>query len=1109
MGAGVSPRFVLRRAASAAERSGTPSAKAKGKAPSSASRSAEIRRSGNRSNCSRQHALLGSWPLHPYGGRSVSVFVETMPSFEEFFRACWAADPFPWQNELADRVVSTGWPSLLDVPTGLGKTAALDVFVWHLASQADGPPGERTAPTRAAFVIDRRLVVDSAFRRLRALTRTLDSSDLPVSMAVAQRLRSIGGTEFPLVVQRMRGGITWQAQWVRQPDQPAIVCGTVDQIGSRLLCRGYGSSASRMPIDAGLLGTDCVLIIDEAHLSSAMATTVSGIGQIEDRSPNSPLRGRSSRVVKMTATSPGADGDVLRVGGESADVSHPVAGPRLLARKRTVLIEVKRDDDVTTKLVDLGRVMATGTSVVVLVVCNTVKRARLVFDSLALSDQWDTQLLIGRCRDLERREAEPMWFDRAKADRAPRSAEDRPLILVSTQTVEVGVDLDVDSLITEVASADALVQRFGRVDRLGRVGETLSAIVACPAKLSEAPVYGPSAAETWAVLGEAATPFQWSLPKMPDFEALRGSLLAASTFDAGPLSFRELIDGAPQRRALFAAAAPAPVVVAPTLDCWARTSPIPDPDEAVGPYLHGVERLSPVVAVVWRAGNSAEELERSVQDVPVRSDELVEVPLLSFRNFLNPSKDAPDGEVVSDLESQSSNEAIEVRDRGEAVGVLVRSRSDISRDLRSIRPGDIVVLPSSGGGHDDGGWTGRPIGVVADIADVVDRRLVRLRLSYDVLGSFGLESPAISAALRPFDRIEADSDPSEIVSELLNQIKQAASRRQAHLLTLAAQVLLRDVQTFSEASTWTIGSAISYDRPTLVVGPVLAESDDQEMVRGLLLTMPRPENSEGSLNRDSGVDTFASEADDDGENGADSSLLPSVPVGVDLSLLRHSIDVGTRASVFAKNLGLPLGIVRTLAFAGFLHDLGKADVRFQAMLRRGDLASAEASVESFAELVAKSNIPMSDTSALRLATARSGWPGLRHEAISLALAQTWPEAEVPELVDRELAFYLVATHHGYGRPWFPADREDKVPSSITVRIEPQDISALTSGHGGVPVLLSANSDEGIMAFDQPDRCKSIRRSYGFWGLAFLEALLRLADMTVSEELGEQLLSGRR
>ena len=51
------------------------------------------------------------------------------------------------------------------LPTGTGKTAAIDIAVFHLACQADRGPA-RTAPLQILLVIDRRIVVDAAFKRV-------------------------------------------------------------------------------------------------------------------------------------------------------------------------------------------------------------------------------------------------------------------------------------------------------------------------------------------------------------------------------------------------------------------------------------------------------------------------------------------------------------------------------------------------------------------------------------------------------------------------------------------------------------------------------------------------------------------------------------------------------------------------------------------------------------------------------------------------------------------------------------------------------------------------------------------------------------------------------
>src|SRR5690606_16244882 len=83
------------------------------------------------------------------GGRMMALRVD---DFSEFFTGIHGHPPFPWQVRLASQVVADGtWPSLLDLPTASGKTAAIDIAVFHLAMDADRGE-QRRAPVRIAFV---------------------------------------------------------------------------------------------------------------------------------------------------------------------------------------------------------------------------------------------------------------------------------------------------------------------------------------------------------------------------------------------------------------------------------------------------------------------------------------------------------------------------------------------------------------------------------------------------------------------------------------------------------------------------------------------------------------------------------------------------------------------------------------------------------------------------------------------------------------------------------------------------------------------------------------------------------------------------------------------
>lgn len=88
----------------------------------------------------------------------------------------------------------------------------------------------------------------------------------------------------------------------------------------------------------------------------------------------------------------------------------------------------------------------------VLVVCNTVSRAQKIFEELSVNIE-NSALLHGRF----------MLRDREKIE---KSLDDLDL-LVGTQAIEVSLDIDYDVLYSEPAPIDALIQRFGRVNRKG------------------------------------------------------------------------------------------------------------------------------------------------------------------------------------------------------------------------------------------------------------------------------------------------------------------------------------------------------------------------------------------------------------------------------------------------------------------------------------------------------------------------------------------------------------------------------------------------------------------------------------------------------------------
>jgi CRISPR-associated endonuclease/helicase Cas3 len=108
--------------------------------------------------------------------------------------------------------------------------------------------------------------------------------------------------------------------------------------------------------------------------------------------------------------------------------------------------------------------------------------------------------------------------------------------------------------------------------------------------------------------------------------------------------------------------------------------------------------------------------------------------------------------------------------------------------------------------------------------------------------------------------------------------------------------------------------------------------------------------------------------------------------------------------------------------------------------------------------------------------------GFRHELLSLLFAEKSDEVN-GEM--RGLTLHLIASHHGRCRPFAPVVL---------------DSSAECVLYNGLSVCRQERVDNAPhrLSSGVSDRFWSLTRQYGWWGLAYLEALLRLADWRASE-----------
>ena len=132
---------------------------------------------------------------------------------------------------------------------------------------------------------------------------------------------------------------------------------------------------------------------------------------------------------------------------------------------------------------------------------NRVATARDTFEAMrqALKDEAEVELLIGRTRPIDRDDYAAKLMPNLRATGEPRPGE-KPVVVVATQTIEVGADFDFHAMFLEAASYAAIRQRLGRCNRLGRRDGARGAIVLVRAGAEDDPVYRNTIETTWSLL---------------------------------------------------------------------------------------------------------------------------------------------------------------------------------------------------------------------------------------------------------------------------------------------------------------------------------------------------------------------------------------------------------------------------------------------------------------------------------------------------------------------------------------------------------------------------------------------------------------------------------
>lgn len=967
-----------------------------------------------------------------------------MLDFIKCFKALTGYEPFHWQRKLYERLLHGEIPDVCDIPTGLGKTSIIAIWLIALAELLRRDDSYQL-PRRLVYVVDRRTVVDQATDETEKLIKKItdasaSTGDVSEQQQTLRQMEQIlkGAAsslrkEMIVALSTLRGKYRDNRKWCLDPTRPAIIIGTVDMIGSRLLFTGYGGVGRyHRSLQAGLLGQDTLIIVDEAHLSPTFVETARDVYCRINQSANLC---RSFLMTLSATINNAADEDdearpPLNIFGKDELIDdlrdkRKDAYQRLYADKKLSWLKVSASAErmgkanakaVQEKMTDAVVECAAQyfeQDVSVVIYLNTVEAVNQVTEKLkaAMLENGTTDAekrvltITGEMRGYERDRLldENSVLANCFKRRKERAGQDGCYFLVATAAAEVGINFDADHGVCDLVALERVIQRFGRINRFGD-GAAKITVVFDEQSFQARARASREEKETAAAAKGGIKPLEPTA--YHTYLLLQSHAAADGAIDVSPVALRSL---EPDKGALTAPPVRPPLDVA-RIDDWSLTSLRQDeyPRPLVAYWLRGVTSDDTIqTAFCWRADlryavsesddATLDTAVSMVKAIPIAPRERAEVAI--HRAIA----------LVKELAKASPEAIVVLIDaNGGFTSFKLSSLQDVKDDdLRRKLAFATLVLPREVGGLDKGGnLLQKASKSDSKVDDVVDKelwtRLVITRQGEDYYGQ-ELES---NGTLSPLDVTSLDrfSSRREVAEDY-------GKRLDKQCVFLSNEDATEDEADIESAET--VSEYVAY----------LLKSDSPEHYL----------------------------RDDDN---------PSLNVRCERSIVKHNQDVERYAKEICRKLNIESSLASAIAIAAMRHDTGKARRCWQRAI--GNL-----------EFLANKD--------KALAKSKNRWfnqkanAGYRHEFGSMADALN--DEEVAAHPHRDLILHLIAAHHGYARPYFP-DRAF-------------DIEKLTK------------QENRQLAQEAMQRFARLQREYGWWQLAYLEALLKTADGLASSEIEEQ------
>ncbi|MBI3465363.1 MAG: DEAD/DEAH box helicase [Planctomycetes bacterium] len=427
-------------------------------------------------------------------------------SFDAVFKRATESTPYPYQCRLA---TESPFPQLLDIPTGLGKTAAAVLaWLWRRRFHEDLSIRAGT-PRRLVYCLPMRVLVEQTYANvvrwldglgMLAGTATWDQPDRKGRCYLPQpELNELpaggwasrhGQNGTPIAVHMLMGGEE-RTDWALWPERDAVLIGTQDMLLSRALNRGYAASRARWPIEFGLLHNDCLWVFDEVQLMGNGLATSAQFDALRKKlwkpSKSCPSLWMSATLGDQALKTRDRDDLGVTADGQFAltDQERNQGGVHIRLQANKVLALLHNPPAASNKdhTGILDRHVAGRLS---LVIVNTVTAAQQLFAEIQdvvapkakKKDQTkrDRQvagpivvLLHSRLRPTDRRRRlDQIEAFRSTQHNSTEAASEHPgIVVVSTQVIEAGYDISGARLWSEICPWPSAVQRLGRLNREG------------------------------------------------------------------------------------------------------------------------------------------------------------------------------------------------------------------------------------------------------------------------------------------------------------------------------------------------------------------------------------------------------------------------------------------------------------------------------------------------------------------------------------------------------------------------------------------------------------------------------------------------------------------